>query len=260
MKKKLFLSAVLVMSAIVLVVATVFTTIAYLTSSAKVSNVFTVGNVKIEMYESYVDSNGKVDPIKTPVGSRKNADNNTYHLVPGKTYDKDPTVYVLPNCYENYLFVKIRNQISNIEAVDNNIQAQMIANGWQLLYKGTTGDIYAYNGVIAEADESKYVAESERYAVPIETSATEQAFDLFEEFTIKTDATETDLTKAGGAAITITAFAIQTDTFTDNASGLYGSKNDVVDAWNAIVSEYDYESETIDINSENFVEKTVVNP
>ena len=76
MKKKLLTTTILVIAAIALVASTMLATIAYLTSSTAVSNTFTVGDVKIEMYESKVNPDGeKIDP-DSPA---KTADGNSYH-------------------------------------------------------------------------------------------------------------------------------------------------------------------------------------
>ncbi len=86
MNKKLIRNIiVLTLAAVVLVTTTVFTTVAYLLSTAKVSNVFTVGNVSIEMYESPVTSDGEYVDGFNPLTDRKNADTNSYHILLGET-------------------------------------------------------------------------------------------------------------------------------------------------------------------------------
>ena len=59
MKSKALKPILLAVTALVLVAATVMATVAYMTSSAAVSNVFTVGNVSMQMFESKVTSDGK---------------------------------------------------------------------------------------------------------------------------------------------------------------------------------------------------------
>lgn len=126
--KALLLSA----AAVMLVVATVFATMAYLVSSAAVSNVFTVGNVSLLMYETKVNPDGTpVDPDFNPNTTMKTADVNSYHLQPAVTYKKDPTVYVAANSDEAYLFVRLRNDLKKIEDPDKDtIVEQLRANGW----------------------------------------------------------------------------------------------------------------------------------
>ena len=87
MKKNKIL--LLCLGAIVLVATSVLGTLAYLTSQDTVVNTFTVGQVDIKLDEAKVDENGEeiqgADRVKT----------NNYHLVPGMTYTKDPTMTVL---------------------------------------------------------------------------------------------------------------------------------------------------------------------
>jgi hypothetical protein len=69
-------------------------------------------------------------------------------------------------------------------------------------------------------------------------SANAEHYDLFQNFTISTDATVADF---AGAKVTLTAFAIQTEGFTAAENGLEGYQR----AWNAIVGRFPYESGTV---------------
>ena len=127
MKKNNLTKALLLMlGAVALVCVSVFSTIAYLSESAAVSNTFTVGNVSIEMFESPVGTDGQIntDAEKgttkeqfqaATAYTKKTSDGNSYHLVPGKTFDKDPSVYVKADSEDCYIFIKVRNQIRPIE-------------------------------------------------------------------------------------------------------------------------------------------------
>lgn len=255
-KKKTVRNAiVLTLAAALLVTATVFTTLAYLVSTAKVSNVFTVGDVTIEMYETKVDTTGHIPGGQTSTThtpgykptEKKTSDTNTYPIVPGGTYDKDPTLYVNPNSAKTILFVKTRNQISNIETTDatSTMKNQMKNNGWQRVAKMANGDwIYVFvgNATIAYPDAAAYV---------VPTSNDVQAFDLFNTFSIDKNCNLELYKLAQGAAVTLTAYAIQADGFTTTATVNdgentrtveYVSKDNVIAAWNAIVSKVSYES------------------
>ena len=78
-KKKALIVLCALVSVVVIVATSVLATVAYLTSSAAVSNVFTIGNVGITMTETKVDSDGK------KLASGEQVDTNTYCLVPNKT-------------------------------------------------------------------------------------------------------------------------------------------------------------------------------
>jgi len=83
---------------VVLTVATAFGTYAYLTDSEAATNTFTVGSVHIDLDEAKVNEDG------TYVTNKDNrTDKNTYHLIPGHSYIKDPTVTVKGGSSESYV-------------------------------------------------------------------------------------------------------------------------------------------------------------
>lgn len=115
----------LALCAALLVSATVMGTLAYLTSTDEVTNTFSVGNVKITLDEAKVGDDGKAI---TGEGAER-VQSNSYKLLPGHEYDKDPTVHVDAASEDCYIFVKVENEIAAIEA-DTKIAAQMATNGW----------------------------------------------------------------------------------------------------------------------------------
>ena len=230
MKKKLLTATVLTLSAVLLVVASVMGTMAFLASSSAVSNTFTYGKVGINMLESKVDADGK-----DADGADRTVDQNSYELVPGKNYCKDPAIYVDANSHPSYLFVKIKNGIEQAEVAGNTtIRAQMIANGWQLIKDNDSGEeLYLYVGAgnaVAQKDEDAvaYVAVG---------SANAEVYELFDTFTISEEAAVENF---ACAKVTLTAFAIQTETFEEKVDGLEGYQR----AWNAVVDKFPFESGT----------------
>lgn len=191
-KKKVFVT---VLCAAALVVASVLGTMAYLTSQDKVENTFTVGKVAITLDEAKVTDAG--DPIE----GADRVKTNTYKLIPGHEYTKDPTVHVDIDSEESWLFVKVDNGISDLEATGNTtIAEQMKYKGWTLV-TGTT-NVYAY--------EQKATAG--------------QNIRVFDSFTIAGDAT---VAGNAGKTITIEAYAIQADGF-DTAAEAWAA----APAWN----------------------------
>lgn len=83
--------------AVLLIVASVMGTLAYLTDKDDVKNTFTVGQVDIKLDEAKVDENG------TEVPNADRVQENSYHLLPGHTYTKDPTLTVLKDSEESYV-------------------------------------------------------------------------------------------------------------------------------------------------------------
>lgn len=128
--------------AVLLVSLSVGATLAYLTSTTEVvENSFTVGKVKIILDEACVDS--RTGEMITP---DERTTQNTYHLMPGHNYWKDPTVHVDVDSEDCYVFVKVENGIAAIEAPDSEftktIASQMTANGWVAL--PGVNDVYYY--------------------------------------------------------------------------------------------------------------------
>lgn len=91
----------LTLCAVLLVAASVMGTMAYLTSTDKVENTFTVGNVKITLDEAKVNTDG------TPVEGADRVKANEYKLMPGHTYTKDPTVTVIKGSESSYIRMKV---------------------------------------------------------------------------------------------------------------------------------------------------------
>ena len=87
--------------AVLLVVASVFGTVAYMTSKDQVKNTFTVGKVAINLDEAKVTEDGK------PVEGANRVKENSYKLVPGLTYTKDPMVTVLDDSEASYVRMKV---------------------------------------------------------------------------------------------------------------------------------------------------------
>ena len=88
----------LALCAVMLVVGSVAGTMAYLTSTTNVvENTFTVGNVAIKLNEVKVGEDGKA------LASGERTESNSYHLLPGQTYDKDPMVTVAAGSEDSYV-------------------------------------------------------------------------------------------------------------------------------------------------------------
>lgn len=117
--------------AVLLVVASVLGTIAYLTANDTVANTFTVGQVAIKLDEAKVNPNG------TPVEGADRVKANSYKLLPGHEYTKDPTVHVNAVSENSWIFVKVENGIAAYEANPTKdykqIADQITENGWTAL-------------------------------------------------------------------------------------------------------------------------------
>lgn len=187
-RKTLILAA----CAIMLVCATIAGTLAYLTATDSVKNTFTVGNVNITLDEAKVNENGE------PVTPAQRVDANTYKLLPGQTYTKDPIIHVSDTSEDCYVFVEVTNNISSVEATgEASIVAQMTDKGWVNI-RDTS--VYYKQQAASGGDE----------------------VEVFDTFTVSESATNEQLKAIEGKTIEVKAYAVQKEGF-DSA----------VDAWNA---------------------------
>lgn len=169
-------------------------TLAWLTANDSVQNTFTVGNIQMSMDEAPVDANGQATE-----GARTDA--NTYHIVPGGSYDKDPTIHFNAGNDASYLFVKVENGLEGIEAnVDgkDTIEEQILANGWAAV----------------DDEENVYYK-----AVSANTGAAAVDYVVFENLYISE--TASDLSAYADKTITVTAYAIQQAGFESNVAGAW---------------------------------------
>lgn len=181
-----------------LVVGSVAGTMAYLTDTKTVTNTFTVGNVAITLDETDVDING-VQEDTTRVTE------NQYKLMPGHSYTKDPKIHVASDSEDCYLFVKVANEITNIEG-DTTVAHQMAAKGW-VAVEGAPAGVYVYT------EDNALAVVAGGQDVPV-----------FDNFTVAGTVDNTTLATYTDKTITVTAYAIQADGF--------GSKT-AAEIWNA---------------------------
>lgn len=187
-----------VLLALVLVIAmSVAGTMAYLTSEDKVENSFTVGKVAITLDEAKVNEYGqKLNASGTVAGPSdtlaERVDENTYKLIPGHEYVKDPVIHFQPKSEASWLFVKVENGIKDIVAATT-IETQITSapNSWIPL------DGYQ-NVYYKSVDANKS-----------ETAAVD--YPVFGSFKLTSDAA---VATYENAKIVVTAYAVQADGFT----------------------------------------------
>lgn len=184
--KKTSKALLLSLCAVLLVSASVLGTMAYLTSQDQVVNTFTVGNVAITLDEKDVDNS-------TP-GENDRDKANAYKLMPGHNYEKDPIVHVDANSEDCYLFVKVVNEIANIEA-EKTVAQQMTEKGW----------------VAVDAANGIYVYTTDKTNPAVVTKGSN--ITVFENFTIAGNVDNTTLATYADKTITVNAYAIQADGF-----------------------------------------------
>ena len=193
----------LLLAAILLVSTTVLGTMAYLTDTQEVKNTFTVGNVAITLDEAVIDANGAATATRTTQG-------NEYHLLPGHTYDKDPTVTVKEGSEESYIRMIVTvNEKADLDAIGVDIAT--VFQGYDLEKWGTPSET---NNVAANTRTYKF-----RYANTVSAAAGDVKLEpLFTSIVIPGDITNEQLESINDLEINIVAQAIQADGFEDAAA------------------------------------------
>lgn len=211
---KKFKALLVAACALLLVAASVFGTMAYLTSTDEVKNTFTVGKVNIKLDEAKVNADG------TPVTPAERVKENSYKLLPGHTYTKDPTVTVEAGSESSY--VKMTVTFSKASALDaifapTGAELTSIFNGYDAtnwIYKGNTKD--------ATADTRTYEF---WYKETVGAPTGDVALDaLFDSITVPGAITKEQLATIEGMTITVNAYAIQADGFA-NADAAWAAFN-----------------------------------
>ena len=136
MKKKTFIIAL----CLALVVAfAAGGAIAWLTDTTEtVENTFTVGNVKLDLYEhDAADNNKEVKAL-------------SFKMIPGTTAAKDPTVEVQKGSEDCYVFVKITEENNTLSNSRGKFVDYTVANTWTAL-DGVPG-VYYYNTTVTATD------------------------------------------------------------------------------------------------------------
>ena len=190
--------------ALVLVFGAAVGGIAYLTDTTDpVTNTFTVGNVAITLDEAKVDEYGKA------VTPAERVDANTYKLIPGHNYTKDPTVTVLKDSESSYIKMTVTfSKAAELDAIFAPTGANMtsIFNGYDStnwIYKGNTEDTNANTRTY----EFWY---KEAVAAPKGNVVLDA---LFDSITVPDTITGTQLASIKGMTITVNAYAMQADGF-----------------------------------------------
>ena len=200
MKKKILVACLCVALAVLTIAGT---TLAYLTSQDKVVNTFTVGNVQIKLDEAKANADG------TLVANADRVKANSYKLIPGHTYTKDPMVTVLSGSESSYIKMTVTfSKAAELDAIfaPNGADMTSIFNGYDSTnwnYKGNTEN--------ATANTRTYEF---WYKEAVAAPTTDVALDaLFDSITVPGTITNTQLATIEGMTITVNAYAIQADGF-----------------------------------------------
>ena len=207
----------LTLCAVLLVAASVMGTMAYLTSTDKVENTFTVGSVKITLDEAKVTTDGK------PVEGAARVAENSYKLMPGHTYTKDPTIHV--DAASEDCFIRAKVTLTNAKEWIA-IATKYADNKVENIIKGTDDNIWWVSqpavDEMANTVTYTFVYKNEKHTDElgkrIWTSTDSKNLVLFNEIAIPGGLTNDELKGVGDSKITVVAEAIQADGFETEAA------------------------------------------
>lgn len=223
----------LTLCAVLLVTASVLGTLAFLTSTDEVKNTFTVGSVNITLDEAKVKTDG------TPVEGAARVKANEYHLLPGHTYTKDPTVTVKDGSESAYVRLKVTfNNAADMIAMCTDPEyaddgPTGVENAYPLIrmVKFVEANAAKWDGVIPDnmvdteemLDNSKYFQKTGDtltyyfyYETPVAAPDGDVKLEtLFDAVTVPGWVKGDQLAKLNDFKITVVAEAIQADGFTN---------------------------------------------
>ncbi len=155
-QKKILVAA---LSLVLVALCAVGGTLAWLTDKTDtVTNTFTVGKVDITLYESKWDG--------TNLNNAQSTTSNSYKMVPGTTYGKDPTITVDKDSEDCWVFVKIEEE--NNEAADAiKFYNYAIDTQWHALDAEKYPGVYVINEPVQDhtADKSINVLQNKQVTV-----------------------------------------------------------------------------------------------
>lgn len=171
---------------IVMAMLTVSPTISWLSSkSDTVVNTFAGGAISIRLDEALVGTDGKA--IKGDEAKRVTS--NSYKYMAGATLDKDPTPTVLKGSEECYVFLCVENELTEMFTMN------YATESWLKVAEKDGKAVYAYSTKIdaLESDED----------IKLEP--------IFTTVTVSKDLTAEEISKLGERKLSVTAYAVQTD-------------------------------------------------
>lgn len=205
---------VLTLCLVIVVMSAAAGTIAYLTATDTVTNTFTVGNIDMTVDETDVDKDGKPVP-----GATDRVEENEYHLVPGRTYVKDPTVTITKGSDECYVRMMVTiNKIAELKAIfGEDFLPESYVGGW---------DKNVWPCVSIKDNGNNTATYEFRYFEAVDATAATEAVvldALFDSITVPGEVTGEELQTISDLKIEVVGHAIQTATFEESADAAWAA-------------------------------------
>ena len=200
----------LTLCAVLLVTASVLGTMAFLTSNDEVVNTFSVGSVAIKLDEAKANTDGSL------VEGAARVKANSYKLLPGHTYNKDPMVTVLAGSEPSYIKMTVTfSKANELDAIFAPTGADLIS-----IFKGYDAANWTAKGSTKDADANTRTYEF-WYKEAVGAPTADVALDaLFDSIKVPERVTGDQLAKLADFKITVVAEAIQADGF-ENADAAW---------------------------------------
>lgn len=158
--KRFWKPVTITVSAVTIATVAITSTFAYLTSTPDpIKNVFTLGKVAISLAETTGD---------------------TYKMIPGNVYDKDPCVTVANDSENCWLFVKVEAQ-NNVATEGNYINYAVNDVDWALVDGETNVYYYIGNDATATKATKSYVLKDSKVTIDEENVTCEYVATLTSE-------------------------------------------------------------------------------
>ena len=213
-KSKVLITA---LCAVLLVTVSVLGTLAYLTSQDEVVNTFTVGKVNISLDETAVNADG------TEIAGADRVKENNYHLIPGQTYIKDPTLTVKAKSEDSYVRMLLTlNCADEFDAIYTPDKADLTT-----IFNGYDATNWIYETVTRDTAKNTITYEF-RYKEVVAKSATDTKLDaLFDSITVPSAFDSKDMKSIADLKITVVGHAIQATGFA-NAESAWTAFNEQI--------------------------------
>lgn len=210
-QKKLRKLLTLVSCAVLLVCVTIGATVAYLTSTDEVVNTFSVGKVAIKLDEAEANADG------TLVEGAARVKANSYKLLPGHTYNKDPMVTVLKDSEPSY----VKMTVTFTKAAELDAIFAPNGAGMTSIFKDYDATKWLYKGNTKDTVNNTRTYEF-WYNTTVEAPTADVALEpLFKQIVMPGNINNAQLNTIEGMTITVNAYAIQADGFNGSADAAW---------------------------------------
>lgn len=208
----------IIFSAMAFVTMSILGAVAYLQDSTAVKNTFTVGEVDIRLDEAIVDNGG------VPVGDMdqdgvqdRTETGNTYHLIPGKSYTKDPTMTIEEGSEESY--VRLLVTVNCYEELTAIFDGSFLL---EQLVEGLDEQVWVFEGVAVDTNANTATYEYRYYKTVSAKDAELKLQPLFTKLTVPGTITGEELTTIANLEMDVEGHAIQVTGF-ENADKAWES-------------------------------------